>query len=505
MIHFLFLCKILLLGLSIAQVLATIQVYLSNLEYCTFLTAVQDAGYLAVPNEHVIPTLQHLGPAFCGGLFFTLTAGASLTLTSLGLAWAWDRLFSRSRNLLYLLLTLLLLCLVSANMRGFSPLITAYLLFVPVVVFRFTLKWLPEQRGDERPSHILYSVIPFLVVALTLVVWQPSGGNTDPFLAIRDSLLLSNPIGRKVNAFYYENSLYATRVFESSRQQLIRSCRLDDVPDPLLRTRITRALLSRDVLPLEDIERPDVSISLSDKGLSFYEEGKLLLTSPLRVFLSNPAEPLKEVYERTAGHTFLLRFIMFSLFFLGALLLFCCTYVPIYLLSGLFLKSTPRAIKAGILWPVAFLSVFLAFRTPASESLFNRKHLSEAMNSDIPHSRINALKYILRNKIDIAGFPAYPSMVTSQHIPERYWLAKALGVSRTRETQKSLYRLLDDPHFNVVCMAIDSLGRRGSRGDVPRILGKMQASDNWYEQWYGYRAIRRLGWQQKESYEEQHR
>ena len=100
MIHFLFICKILLLGLTVAQVLATIQVYSSNLEYYTFLTAVQNAGYLAVPNEHVFSTLRNLGPAICGGLFFTLTAGAAITIISSALAWAWDRLFSRNRIIL---------------------------------------------------------------------------------------------------------------------------------------------------------------------------------------------------------------------------------------------------------------------------------------------------------------------------------------------------------------------------------------------------------------------
>jgi HEAT repeat protein len=126
------------------------------------------------------------------------------------------------------------------------------------------------------------------------------------------------------------------------------------------------------------------------------------------------------------------------------------------------------------------------------------------MTSDRLHSRIAALKYILRNKIDIAGFPDYQNMMESRHIPERYWLAKALGGSRTPETREYLHRLLDDPHFNVVCMALDSLGRRGNRADVPRILGKIETSHNWYEQWYAYRALRRLGWQQKESNEERH-
>jgi len=140
---FLFLCKIFLLGLSIAQVLSTVQVHVSNRDFLAFLTSIQEAGYLAVPNENVFSTLGDFGPAFRGGLFFTFTVGAALTLLSSGLAWAWERWFSRSRVVLFLLSVLLLLSLAAANLRGFSPHMTGYTLFIPVIVFRFTLKWLP--------------------------------------------------------------------------------------------------------------------------------------------------------------------------------------------------------------------------------------------------------------------------------------------------------------------------------------------------------------------------
>ncbi len=499
MIDFLFICRILLLGLSIAQVLSMVQVYASNAEYYTFLTAVQGAGYLAVPNEHVFSTLRNLGPAFCGGLFFTLTAGAALTIISSALAWAWDRLFSRNRIILLLLSILLLLCLLSANIRGFSPLITGYLLFIPVVVFRFTLKWLPEQPKDQSHKDILFPAIAFLMLPLLLIAWRPSGINKDRLLDIRDYMLLSNSIGRKVNAFYYENSLYSTRVFKSYPQQPIRSCRLEGISDPSLAAHLTRVLVARDYLPLGNAVRPDLRISLLDEDLAFYTGSKLALRVSVRDFFRNPLDTFERYEGGAAKDTFLLTFTLLSLFFLGALLLFSCTYVPIYFLSGLFLKATPRSIKAGILWPVAFLLVFLAFSSSDTENLSDPENLSKAITSDRLHSRITALKYILRNKIEIAGFPAYPRLLKSQDIPERYWLARAMGVSRTPETRKSLYGLLDDPHFNVVCMAIDSLGRRGNRTDVPRILGKMESSGNWYEQWYGYRAIKRLGWQQNES------
>jgi len=266
--------------------------------------------------------------------------------------------------------------------------------------------------------------------------------------------------------------------------------------DPSLTKRMTGVLLSRDYLPLENAVRPDLRIALSDKDLGFYSQDELILKSSMRDFFHNPAESLKQFEERRDRHRFLLVFTMFSIFFLGALLLFACIYTPFYLISGFFLKSTPRAIKAGILWPVAFLLVYLAFGTSDTESLSGPQNLSKAITSDHLHSRIAALKYILRTKIDITEFPAYPNMLKSQHIPERYWLARALGVSRSPQARKALHQLLDDPHFNVVCMAIDSLGRGGNRADIPRILGKMENSSNWYEQWYGYRAIRRLGWRQ---------
>ena len=193
---------------------------------------------------------------------------------------------------------------------------------------------------------------------------------------------------------------------------------------------------------------------------------------------------------------------MFSLFFVGALVAYLCIYAPFYFISGFFLKSTPRAIKAGVLWPVAVLLVFLAFRAFPAEKLSDPGPLSRAMTSEHLHSRLRALKYIHGNRIDIATLPSYQNMLKSLHVPERYWLAKALGGSRTPETGRFLHQLLDDPHFNVVCMALDSLGQRGNRADIRPILGRIETSDNWYEQWYAYQALRRLGWRQKGPEEE---
>ena len=74
--------RALFLGMLAAQVIATIQVYLSNVSLHNNITAIKDAGYLAIPNQHILNILPDFGPAFFGGIFFTLSVGAGLSLSN---------------------------------------------------------------------------------------------------------------------------------------------------------------------------------------------------------------------------------------------------------------------------------------------------------------------------------------------------------------------------------------------------------------------------------------
>ena len=91
---------VVLFGLLTAQAISTAQVYLSNVALYRTLVTVKEAGYLPIPNERTMPHLQQFGPAFFGGIFFTLTVGAGLSLLTLAAAWIWDRIFHRERTVL---------------------------------------------------------------------------------------------------------------------------------------------------------------------------------------------------------------------------------------------------------------------------------------------------------------------------------------------------------------------------------------------------------------------
>jgi HEAT repeat protein len=128
-----------------------------------------------------------------------------------------------------------------------------------------------------------------------------------------------------------------------------------------------------------------------------------------------------------------------------------------------------------------------------------RKNLGTALESERWQIRVAALKIIDREGMDIAGFRAYEGLLESPRIVERYYVAKALGASKQPETAKQLLSFLDDPHINVVCMALDSLGRRGHIQALEKIMKVLETSDHWYEQWYAYKALRKLGWNQTGS------
>ena len=125
----------LLLGMFIAQVLATVQVYFSNRDLLDSLMAIKEAGYMTVPNQNVMHGLKGFAPAFCGGLFFAFSIGAGISFITLALVWVWDRLFSRKQYLLYFYLSLWMLGLIAVNFHGFKFFATLYFLAIPPAVF----------------------------------------------------------------------------------------------------------------------------------------------------------------------------------------------------------------------------------------------------------------------------------------------------------------------------------------------------------------------------------
>ena len=486
--------KALLLGLLVAQIIATIQVYLSNLDLYRNVSLMKAAGYLTIPNQNTMSSLQNFSSAFFGGLFFTLSVGAGLTLLSIGAAWIWDRIFSRNRYILILFSLLWLCSLAMLNHRGFSFGATCYFFVIPPVLFLATSRWTPPHPGKRVWVHGVLHTIPVVVLALL----STPQINKNFFVDFRDIFLLSNPVGIKVNDFYYDYTLYPAEVFKSLDQKLLKTCTVGDLKNEPLHTRVEMELLDRDYLAVKTDNVVDLEVMQNSGVLVFNHGGKTILQTTLADFLSDPATTLKEFSARSDKHGFFRQVTFFSLLVGLPLALYLLLHALIRLFCSFFLDAKMSSLIASILCLIVGLSILIPFQRMRWTDM-ELKDVSQALASKSWHERVAALRIIERTGLEVGSFPPYARLLKSPHIAERYWLVRALSVSHRPETYRDLLAYLDDPHPNVVSMAFFGLGRRGDSRGVSEILTKIKTSDHWYNQWYAYKALRTLGWKQKES------
>jgi hypothetical protein len=478
-----------LLGLISAQILATLQVHLSNLHLYRTLLAISDAGYLPIPNQRIMHALPDLAPAFFGGLFFTVSVGAFITLLCLGAVRLRDRLSNRYGTLF--LAAIWAGCLVTANIGGIDLMASSYLILVPCAVLSLTLKRMPPGSGEKKRSKGVVHIVPVLILA---ALWV-SQMDAHLFLDVRDHLLLSNRIGARINDFYYTYTLYPAEVFKSLDQKMVKTYRLEHTQDNAITRSIERRLINYDYLRAPGDSPADLTISQEDPLLVLRNGQRDILEVSPQAFLSKTGKLLREFSEKSDRHRFFRQFTFYSLLMGFPVIMYLFFLFLFRVIAGLFMSMTASSMFASALclaMGIALFAFFVQSRAKGTEI----GDMVSALESERWQERVAALKLIEKEKKEVSDFEAYRRILNSSHIAVRYWLARSLGVSRRPETYDDLLGLLDDPHPNVVSMAFYALGRRGNTRAISIILDNIDTSDHWYSQWYAYRALRRLGWKQ---------
>jgi hypothetical protein len=487
------------LGLLTTQILATLHVYLSNADLYQTVTAISEAGYLSIPNQRVAPSLMELGPAFYGGWFFTLSIGAGLSVFSVAFAWIWDRLFARNCGLLVPILLLWLGAAVAVNWHGFSPIVTAYFLATPLVVFVAAVKWMPDESNQRVWPRRLAHVLPLVLLT---AVWT-AHADKSLFLDIRDYLLLSNPAGKKVDDFYYHYTLYPAEVFKPLEQKLLKTCRLGAMKNQTLARSMERALVNRGYLPVPGDGPVHLEIAESGNALTLRHMGKTILQTTHKEFFSQKEKMLKFFSAKTDRHMLFRQATIVCLLLGFPVILYLTVFSFIQWSSRFFVDLTPASMIAGVLSFCVGLGLLAPLHLGRSEAV-PAADVAQALGSSSWQQRVMALRTVVEEGLEMGDLGSYKGIITSPHVPERYWLAKALGESHHPRAHEDLLTLLDDPHPNVVSMAFHALGQRGDRRAVKEILKRIETSDHWYNQWYAYQALKDLGWKQSPREEAVH-
>ncbi len=485
---------ILFCGLLIAQILATVQVYLSNINLYNTVAAIDAAGYLAIPNVMVMNSLQNFWPAFWGGLFFTCSIGAGISLGSMAAGWIWSRLFLRNKLVLFVFLSVWGGLLLISNIDGLALYPTLYFVSIPPALFWLTVKWVTPAAIQSGLRLRWLQLVPLPLLAL---LWFTQF-DADLFVDLRDNLLLSNYVGKKFNHFYYNYTLYPAESFKALDQKLIRTCRVANIADPGLRRQFANKLLANDYIPVPGVSGVDLTISQAGANFVLSSDDRKVLQIKVNQFMAQPQKTLQKYSAEIDRHGAFRQFTYLSLLIGFPVLIYIILHFIFYCLAALFLGRNSSSITASMLCLLIGLLVLVYFQAHRSRNI-QVKSISQALASENLSTRIAALKSIQQKKLTVADYRAYPRLLKSPDPRERYWLVLAMAVDRSPQTFIDLLQFLEDKNINVRCMTFHSLGLQNSRQAIKPILGKIKTSRDWYDQLYAYKALRSLGWKQKKS------
>lgn len=490
-------------GLAWAQLIAFMAIYLSNAEMHRSAIAMLAEGWFAIPTGAALDPLTTRAAAFQGAFFFTLSVGAGLSLATWAAVRLWRYFSPHGKRWYWGVIAGAAILAAFLNARGWVWFPTA--LGAGVIVVTGVVAGSSSQP-QNRPTRWY---VPAAVLVLLTALWA-SQLNQNLFITIRDRLLLSNPIGSKVNDYYYRNTLYAAEIFKSFNQKTLRTCRIEDAADAAITRRLTAALAARNVLvileeiPVDLIIRfartPDDQALSNTRGKSMIliTKSNRKISADLAGFMGDPSHWLTQVSQVGDRYGPFRRLTFVTMLVGFPILLYILVYGIVRGISALFLPNTRATWAAsGICLGVGillFLPVALGQSTHVAEGEINTVFKTGSWPQ-----RVAAMQEIERKNLEIARFPAYRELLQGSTVVERYYLARVLALSSDANTYRDLLNMINDPHPNVVCQVFFALGRRGQKAAIPLIINKIKQSAHWYIQWYGYGALRNLGWRQTRS------
>lgn len=485
---------IILLGLCAAQIIGTLQVFLSNARLLQTITAVKNAGYLAIPNDLVAPSLKTVNAALMGGLFFTLTIGAGVTILALLSTWIWKYVLIRKPYLAIPLLLPWIAFSIVVNLKGLAVLPSLYFTAVPVLVALLALKLTPDTLGRFGWAWSCFHP----VILLLLAIFWLTQYNPGMFSNIRDRLLLSHASGIAFNNFYYRYTLYPAEVFKSLDQKMIKTCQVDGIGDRSARKQVLAHLADGNYLVVQNTDKVDLVLKASAKNVVLENRNKIFVQTSLKNFMDNPGPVLKTFSKNSDRHLFFRQATFLSLLLAFPIVLYIFLNALFFRLTAFFFKPGVATVLAGLLCLLTGALMVLPVRS-GMENKVTPERIPTLLQSEKWQDNVDALKTLVKQNsswpmdVDASGLESNP------HIPVRYWLARSLARSNNSQTYAVLLKLKDDPQPIVACQALYSLGKRREAQSIRMIRDKINRSDHWYIQWYGYNALRNLGWRQKTS------
>ena len=486
--------SVLLSGFLTAQLIASVQVYLSNREGYDRISAITQSGYETMPPGELLEMLKSWQAALGGGLFFSLSIGTGVTLLTLACLWIWKTLCAKSRAFLYLLVIIWLVILAAVNQNGLVVMPSLYFLLIPwVVCYVYGLP--PRHRPNKGTT--LPAICHIACIAVLALAWSTQV-QSGMFITIRDNLLLGNPVGISINDFYYRYTHYSAEAISPLHNKMFKSYSLSHAAG-LKTDRLESVLSDYGYLQVSAGSRKDLQIRQVDQQLLFIEnKNRTLGETSTDYFFNQPAAVLKKVSQKADRDLFFRRTILFSLMIAFPITLYWLLHALLNLCLSFFCSYKKASLLSTAVCLIAGSALIIPVHWGGNRTI-EMDQLPVLLSGKNSRDHVAGLKAISQNNLEIASIAPYEHLMESPQIAVQYWLARALGKSTNQETYQGLMKLLQSSHPNVVCQALYSVGQRGDRGAVGNILNVIHGFNHWYVQRYAYQALRKLGWKHKRS------
>jgi len=484
---------VLIIGITASHFLFGVMVLISNTRLYETISVLSAAGYMTVPNHVVAAGLKNWGPAFAGAFFFSLTVGAGFSLTAFMAVVVWRTLFRSHLVALTVILALWAILLYRINADGVNYWATAACLIIPLISALVTCRRLSKSCKLSPWSSLVFMLAGFLLI---IGFWAPRA-DSDNFLRIRDHLLLSNPVGEKITGFYYQYTLYPAEVFKSLDQKLLKTCAIH-VDDPVLMKKIKDRLRAEDYLPANGSVSVDLRITERDGQLVLQQKGRKILESTVADFMADTQDVLKTFSKKTDNWRFFRKITFISLVAASPFLVYLFLQTAIFACLFPLRSVRTRLVLSTLICAGLGIGLSLPVGRTSGDAM-TPGEIENHLRSHKRHQRIEAIKALSEMHFDMDSHPEFVLTAHKRSVPERYWLAKALSDSRSPGTDEMLRKFLKDPHPNVVCMALFSLGNRKQKQATAEMIHIIETHAHWYVQWYAYRSLRNLGWIQPAS------
>lgn len=490
---------ILIAGISFFHLFSTIQVYLSNSDLLAAMNSLSKTGYLLMPNRLIMERLDDLSTAFAGGVFFTLSIGTFTVLISFLASVLYVSFDTIKKYVLVVAAVFFSGIVFAINANGLCIIETLSFLLVPSGVFYLYKRAFAHNPDKPAPVTLAAHFVPVIILAVFLVLTTIHSSNKI-FIDFRDTILMSNKAGMTINKFYYDYTLYPARVFKPYLQRKPKLCAIDSEHRSADVKVIEKRLLQNDFLVVDKSEQPDFILRKDKKTLSFLHNGRKIVETPVSKFISRPSALLKEFSDKTDKYGVYRQITGTSLKTGFPLYMYILMHFSFFLVFYTVLSGVGQQKKASSAASLSCLIVGLLgfwFLFSSENYEVSKENLSQVLQSDVLKERVAGLRFVATEKLDISDYAEYDTSFPENTVPEKYWFARSLAGSRTQASYDRLIKLLDDPNQNVVCQALYSLGAKRKKEAIPVIIDHIKTSENWYAQWYGYQALKRLRWTQR--------